>query len=729
MKRVMKKQKYCMLFGITLVYVLLFASCPNPLTPEDIHMPVDEGYGRISLNLVGGSQGLSQSTVQGSDGPSRTVLPTMAFTKYEYIFTRTGGSPVELAPDNNGFFTLEVGNYTVTVNAYIGNVGSHILVATGTSSQFSVGSGNNASVEVSLSSVNTGVNGTFTYTITYPAGAAADITLQRWPEMNDIVLNPVTQGNGKNQTLQLGAGSYLLTIRISKDGLFAGISEAIHIYPSLLTTFTRNFTENDILHPSTPGLAFTLISDGTAYSVSRGTANAANVIIPAVYNGLPVTSIATNGFRDYSTMTSITIPNSVTTIGWRAFQWCTSLTSITIPDSVMNIGDYAFQGCTSLVSVIIGNSVTWIGSSAFQGCTSLVSVIIGNSVTWIGNSAFNGCSSLTSVIIPNSVAIIGNMAFRNCTSLTSITIPNSVTSIGVSAFNQSGLTSIIIPDSITTILYDTFQGCTSLTSVTIPNSVTTIGDRAFSDCTSLTSVTIPNSVTTIGHSAFFNTSLVSIIIPDSITSIGANVFAFCSSLISVTIPNSVTSIGQSAFSRSGLTSITIPNSVTTIGNRAFFDCTSLMSITIPNSITSIGDQVFANCTSLTSITVDTANPNYSSLAGVLYNKTRTTLIQIPGGRSGSFIIPDSVTTIGDSAFQGCTSLTSVTIPDSITSIGDWAFWGCTSLTSVTFLGTISSSNFEDAFPGSNLREVYLAVGGGIGTYTRPAGGSTWTKQP
>ena len=160
---------------------------------------------------------------------------------------------------------------------------------------------------------------------------------------------------------------------------------------------------------------------------------------------------------------------------------------------------------------------------------------------------------------------------------------------------------------------------------------------------------------------------------------------------SAVIAEGVTSIGDSAFCNcTSLTSVTIPNSVTSIGEFAFRGCSSLTSVTIPNSVTSIGDGAFASCTSLTGIRVTEGNSHYSSDAsGVLFNKDKTTLVQCPGAFA-AYTIPDSVTSIGGSAFRGCSSLTSVTIPDSVTSFGSDAFQGCTSLTSVTIPDSVTS---------------------------------------
>ena len=173
----------------------------------------------------------------------------------------------------------------------------------------------------------------------------------------------------------------------------------------------------------------------------------------------------------------------------------------------------------------------------------------------------------------------------------------------------------------------------------------------------------------------------SVLMENGVTGIGNFAFFECISLTSMTIPDSVTCIGNCAFKDcSSLASVTIPDSVASIGVYAFCGCTSLKSVTIPDSVTSIGDYAFGFCTSLTGIWVDGGSSHYfSDASGVLFNKDKTVLAQCPGAFSGSYVIPDGVTSINDAAFVNCTSLTSVTIPDGVTNIGYEVFAGCTSL--------------------------------------------------
>ncbi len=251
-------------------------------------------------------------------------------------------------------------------------------------------------------------------------------------------------------------------------------------------------------------------------------------------------------------------------------------------------------------------------------------------------------------------------------------------------------------------------------SVTIPEtvtyndntySVTRIGSSAFSWCSSLTSVKIPNSVTNIWSAAFYNCfRLTSVEIPNSVTSIGRDAFSCCSSLTSVEIPNSVTYIEDGAFNNCfRLTSVVIPESVTSIGYHAFYECSSLTSVEIPNNVTSIGYAAFHGCSGLTSIVVAEDNPTFDSRdnCNAIIETQTNTLIR---GCSKT-TIPNSVTSIGNSAFDGCSSLTSVEIPNSVASIGDEAFYNCSSLTSVEIPNSVTSVGNHSFFGCSSLTSV------------------------
>ena len=452
---------------------------------------------------------------------------------------------------------------------------------------------------------------------------------------------------------------------------------------------------------------------------------------------------------------------------------------------------------TSLTELTIGNSVTYIDPDAFESCSGLTSVAIGNSVTTIGKGAFRNCSGLTSVSIPNSVTTIGESAFWNCSGLTSVSIPNSVTNIGTWAFNGcSGLTSVNISDIAAWsnisfaspdanplyYVHDLYLNGEKIENLIIPNDISLIKDYAFYNCSSLTSLTIPNSVTTIGDNTFYGcTAIKEIMVEDGdeTLSVGGGLFNDCpleklylgrnlsyngispfynqKNLTELTIGNSVTSIGSNTFSScSGLTSVNIsdiaswckinfasqdanplyyahdlylngekienliiPNDISLIKDYVFYNCSSLTSLTIPNSVTTIGDNTFYGCTAIKEITLEDGSETLS-VGGGLFNDCPLEKLYL--GRNLSYngnspfynlknltelTIGNSVTTIGDYAFEDCSGLTSVTIGNSVTTIGQSTFRGCSGLTSVTIPNSVTSIG-EYAFSGcSGLTSVTI----------------------
>ena len=282
--------------------------------------------------------------------------------------------------------------------------------------------------------------------------------------------------------------------------------------------------------------------------------------------------------------------------------------------------------------------------------------------------------------IRKGVKVIGDWAFVDCEFLANINIPNSVTTIGKDAFAYChSLTNINIPNSVTTIGEGVFRDCKSLTIKNLPNSVTTIGEDAFSDCKSLTIINIPNSVTMIGAGAFSGCESLTIInIPNSVTMIGAGAFRGCESLTSITIPSSiVTIIGNPFYGWHGILNneskafiyedyvLFNKNKTTLIAYRA-----KETNYKIPNSVTTIGDSAFALCEFLININI----PNNVTTIGdsAFWDCIYLTIINIP----------NSVTMIGKCAFMGCDSLTIINIPNSVTTIGTHAFSSCKSLTSI-----------------------------------------------
>ena len=269
---------------------------------------------------------------------------------------------------------------------------------------------------------------------------------------------------------------------------------------------------------------------------------------------------------------------------------------------------------------------------------------------------------------------------------------------------------IIIEPGVTAIGTYAFSGCYHVTEVDIPIGFTAINARAFSSCECLTRVTIPDSVTFIGNYAFsYCASLPESMLPAGLSSIGDYTFASCFRLSEVEIPSSVTSIGQWAFSYcNDLSSLTIPTGVTSIGEYAFYSCKNLSSIFISDSVSSLGDNVFALCESLTEIHVDANNPSYSNDAyGVLFDKTKTVLVQVPAAYTGHYQIPATVTAIGDYAFFKCKSMTDVTVPDGVVSIGDMAFSYCTGLTGIDLPASLTELGDSAFYSCENLTSIRI----------------------
>ena len=400
------------------------------------------------------------------------------------------------------------------------------------------------------------------------------------------------------------------------------------------------------------------------------------------------------------------IPNSVTSINYGAFDGC-SLTSVTIHDGVTSIGDVAFANCSSLTSVAIGNVVTSIGNYAFYGCKGLTTITIPNSVTSIGYKAFNNCSDLTTIVseIEKPFAISDNV-FASNYSTTTLIVPYGTRSLYQSTAGWKNFTNIVemrtihvaTPGTLSNLIteYDKWNieelkltGNINGTDLGILREMagrSSYGYCGYSDY-EYNHFEFPR---TSGKLTVLDISEVSIVSGGTYlqragngghTYVASNsvipqrVFSRCI-LTSIKLPSNITWIGEEAFEGcSALASIRIPNSVTSMGNNAFSNCSGLTSVTIGNGLTSIRENnFFTGCSNLTSIVVESGNTKYDSRdnCNALIETSSNTLII----GCKNTIIPNSVTSIGDDAFYGCSGLTSVTIPNSVTSIGWCAFNGC-----------------------------------------------------
>ena len=488
---------------------------------------------------------------------------------------------------------------------------------------------------------------------------------------------------------------------------------------------------------------------------------------------------ARNLYLNDELLTDLVIPGSVTSIAPYTFYNCISLKSVTIPVSVTSIGMDAFYNCSGLTAVYISDLTAWCNISFASSSANplrcarnlylnnelITDLVIPEGMSSVGNYVFSGCS-VTSITIPDVVTSIGSHAFYNCSSLTSVTIPGSVSNMGNYAFcNCYSLTSVVIMDGATGFGSSVFNGCSGLSKVRFMGDAPAMAEDFFTGVTATAYYPEGNETWTEAVMQDYGGTITWQAVTDS----GVLCFGTCgenlnwildfewkltisgtgtmenytsagapwrdAGIKTVVIENGVTSIGNYAFSNcSGLPNVTIPEGVTSIGSYAFHNCSSLTYVTIPASVTSIGEAAFNNCSSLTAVYIHdltawcniafsnfSANPLNWAKNLYLNNELITDLV-IPesvtsigdfafrGCSITSVTIPEGVTNIGSYAFSTCSSLTDITIPDSVTSIGDYAFSSCTSLMDITIPDSVTCISAYTFYNCSSLTDITIPEG-------------------
>lgn len=478
-----------------------------------------------------------------------------------------------------------------------------------------------------------------------------------------------------------------------------------------------------------------------------------------------LTTLALNAFNDCGSLNNLLIPASVKTItgssntGYPAFIRCESLTDVyylgtedewlDIPDAEHVVNNYADMTMHYLVLHEDPPTCTESGtqsyysfddSSVYPNMYDLEKNIITEldeipalNHTWDDGTVCKNCGAIGGTCGENltwtldeegtlTISGEGEMAsYRDerapwdsiKTQIRKVIIEEGITSIGDWAFLECiNLIEASLPATLVEICFGAFQLCENLKSITIPDGVTSIGAQAFVECNSLKEVEIPGSVQAIGKQAFSAIGIEKVTLNEGLVSIGEEAFCGCA-LSELTIPSTVREIGYRAFCdpfaepHNKISSVIIPEGVVTIGKQAFWNCEALEYVSLPSTVTNIGYGAFGMCPNLTYIELASGNQAYVIQDNVIFTADGKTIHTVAGGKTGTYSIPETVTTIADYAFTECVNLTEITIPNSIDNVGIWVFNGCASLKTITVPDSLTIIPYRMFACCDNLKTVKL----------------------
>ena len=412
-----------------------------------------------------------------------------------------------------------------------------------------------------------------------------------------------------------------------------------------------------------PGLTAISIPNSVVRLQERAFAGCTGLTSVTLGSGL--TEVAQNAFASCTSLASFIVPALNPNYASQEGVLFNKTKTVLLRFPPAKRGSYAVPGTVVELEAgfpppgFTGYQTTWPG--AFENCVNLSQVTLPNNLTSIGLNVFQGCAALTSVVFPNSLTNIGPAAFASCNGLRNITLPASLKTVGGAAF--SGCTNLTFAcfqgnaPSETDLWLEIFAGDPNATVYYLPGTIgwgPTFGG-APTTLLAFTYTASKGKITITGYKG-----------PGGDVAIPATLEA---------LP--VVSIATNAFAwNHTITSITLPSGIADIGFKAFFMCSGLTNASVPGSVTSLGYYAFMGCVNLVAITVDPQNKAYSSVDGVLFNKNQTTLIAYPGGKPGSYKVPKTVTSIFPAALALCPKLTAIFVDPSsasYSSVGDVLF--------------------------------------------------------